>query len=101
MSNRPRPSFVPQDFAGHCKVFPETDRMLLPYQRAWVTDNGKMKLCEKSRQIGLSWTTAYSVIRRKLSQGARLDAWIASRDAIQARLFLADAQRFVAVCNAA
>jgi len=98
---KPRPSFVPQDFAGKCKIFPERDRMLLPYQRWWVTDNARMKLCEKSRQIGLSWTTAYSVIRRKLAKGARLDAWIASRDEIQARLFLEDAKRFVDVFHAA
>jgi hypothetical protein len=69
---KPRPSFVAKDFAGQCKIFPEHDRMLLPYQRRWVTDNARMKLCEKSRQIGLSWTTAYSVIRRKLAKGARL-----------------------------
>jgi phage FluMu gp28-like protein len=96
-----RPSFVPKDFAGNCRVFPATDRMLLPYQRRWVMDRSKMKLCEKSRQIGLSWTTAYSVIRRKLAKGARLDAWIASRDEIQARLFLEDAKRFVEVFHAA
>jgi phage FluMu gp28-like protein len=99
--NPPRPSFVPRDFPGRCKVFPETDRMLLPYQKRWVTDSSRMKLCEKSRQIGLSWTTAYSVVRRKLSKGARLDAWVASRDEIQARLFLEDAKRFVAVFDAA
>ena len=99
--NRPRPSFVPRDFAGKCKVFPESDRMLLPYQKRWVTDNSKMKLCVKSRQIGLTWCTAYGVIRRKLQKGARLDAWIASRDEIQAKLFLEDAKRFVDVFNAA
>jgi phage FluMu gp28-like protein len=99
--NPPRPSFVPRDFAGRCKVFPETDRMLLPYQRRWVLDNSRMKICEKSRQIGLSWTTAYSVVRRKLTKDARLDAWVASRDEIQAKLFLEDAKRFVAVFNEA
>jgi len=99
--NRARPSFVPKDFAGNCRVFPATDVMLLPYQKQWVTDNSKMKLCVKSRQIGLSWCTAYSVIRRKLNKSARLDAWIASRDEIQARLFLEDAKRFVEVFDAA
>jgi len=98
---KPRPSFVPKDFAGNCKIFPERDVMLLPYQKRWVMDNSKMKLCVKSRQVGLSWCTAYSVIRRKLSKGARLDAWIASRDEIQARLFLEDAKRFVEVFHAA
>jgi phage FluMu gp28-like protein len=99
--NPPRPSFVPSDFAGRCKVFPETDRMLLPYQKKWVTDNSRMKICEKSRQIGLSWCTAYGIVRRKLTKGARLDAWVASRDELQAKLFLEDARRFVAVFDAA
>jgi phage FluMu gp28-like protein len=33
--------------------------MLLPFQRKWVTDNSRLKLCVKSRQIGMSWCTAY------------------------------------------
>jgi phage FluMu gp28-like protein len=96
-----RPPFVKHDFQGKCKNFPATDRMLLPYQKKWVTDSSLKKICEKSRQIGLSWTTAYSVVRRKLSKSATLDAWIASRDEIQARLFLEDCSRFVDVFNAA
>jgi len=99
--NRPRPAFVPKDFAGQCKIFPERDVMLLPFQKRWVTDNCRLKLCVKARQIGLSWITAYSLIRRKLSKGARLDAWVSSRDEVQAQLFLEDAKRFVAVFNAA
>src|SRR5215468_206888 len=97
----PRPPFVAKDFAGHCKVFPERDVMLLPFQKRWVTDNSRLKLCVKARQIGLSWITAYSLIRRKLSKDARLDAWVSSRDEVQAQLFLEDAKRFVAVFNAA
>jgi phage FluMu gp28-like protein len=86
-----RPSFVPRDFSGKCKVFPERDVMLLPFQSKWVLDNSQKKLAVKSRQIGLSWTSAYRVVRQKLRQGARLDAWVASRDEVQARLFLEDA----------
>jgi phage FluMu gp28-like protein len=96
-----RPSFVAKDFPGRCKIFPERDVMLLPFQKRWVTDNSRLKLCVKARQIGLSWTTSYSMIRRKLSQGARLDAWVSSRDEVQAQLFLEDAKRFVAVFNTA
>src|SRR5262245_49990384 len=96
-----RPSFVPKRFAGRCKVFPQRDALLLPYQRKWVTDTSRMKLCVKSRQIGLTWSTAYGVIRRKLSKTARLDCWVASRDEIQAKLFLEDAKRFVDVFHAA
>ena len=96
-----RPSFVPQHFAGKCKVFPARDVVLLPFQQKWVTDNSRLKLCEKSRQIGLSWCTAYRLVRSKMSKGARLDAWVSSRDEIQAQLFLADAKKFADILNVA
>ena len=31
---------------------------LLPYQRRWVSDRSPVKVCEKSRRIGLSWAEA-------------------------------------------
>jgi phage FluMu gp28-like protein len=96
-----RPPFVASDFPGRCKVFPERDVMLLPFQQRWVTDNSRLKLAVKARQIGLSWITAYRVVRQKLSKGARLDAWIASRDEVQAQLFLQDAKRFADILNVA
>jgi phage FluMu gp28-like protein len=96
-----RPSFVKHDFAGRCKIFPERDVLLLRYQQQWVTDNSRMKLCEKSRQIGLSWATAFRLVREKVKQGARLDAWVSSRDEIQAQLFLKDAKRFADILNVA
>ena len=96
-----RPPFVAPDFPGHCKIFPERDVILLPFQQRWVTDNSRLKLCVKARQIGLSWCTAYRVVRQKLNKGARLDAWISSRDEVQAQLFLQDAKRFADILNVA
>jgi phage FluMu gp28-like protein len=96
-----RPAFVPRHFAGQCKIFPSTDRMLLEYQRKWITDNSRLKLCVKSRQIGLSWCTAYRLVRQKVREGARLDAWVTSRDEIQAQLFLQDAKRFADILHVA
>lgn len=32
--------------------------VLLPYQQAWLADQAKVKVCEKSRRIGLSWAEA-------------------------------------------
>jgi phage FluMu gp28-like protein len=96
-----RPPFVPRDFAGHCKIFPERDVMLLPFQQRWVNDNSRLKLAVKARQCGWSWATAYRLVRGKLKAGARLDAWVSSRDEISARLFLEDAKKFAAVLNVA
>jgi phage FluMu gp28-like protein len=96
-----RPVFVDRNFSGRCKIFPERNVMLLPFQQRWVTDGSRLKLAVKARQIGLSWTSAYRVVRQKLREGAKLDAWIASRDEVQARLFLQDAKRFADILNVA
>ena len=37
-------------------------RTLLPYQRRWVQDPTPLKVCEKSRRIGLSWAAAYDAV---------------------------------------
>ena len=38
------------------------ERTLLPYQARWVADKAKLKVCEKSRRIGLSWCEAYDAV---------------------------------------
>lgn len=86
-------------FGGRAKNMPARDTLLLPYQAAWVKDTSRLKLCEKSRQIGWTWSTAYAVVSRKSLVDARLDGWISSRDEIQARLFLEDCKAFGAMLN--
>jgi phage FluMu gp28-like protein len=85
---------------GKAKCIP-ADTLLLPYQAAWVKDESRLKIAEKSRQIGWTWATAYGLIRRKARKDARLDAWISSRDDIQARLFLEDCKAFAGLVNLA
>lgn len=72
----------------------------LPYQKRWIEDRSRLKLMEKSRQIGLSWTTAYASVRRQ-AEGAPLDSWVSSRDETQARLFLEDCASFARVLDVA
>lgn len=36
----------------------ETPAALLPYQQAWIEDRSPVKVCEKSRRVGLSWCEA-------------------------------------------
>lgn len=79
---------------GKAKRIPARDTLLLPYQAKWVMDSSRIKAAEKSRQIGFTWATAYGLIRRKAQKDARQDAWISSRDDIQARLFLEDCKAF-------
>ncbi len=84
---------------GNAKVKPK-DTLLLPYQKRWVEDSSRLKLAVKSRQIGWTWATAYGLIRRKSLRTAQLDAWISSRDEIQARLFLEDCKNFAGILDA-
>ena len=81
---------------GRAKVIPGK-AILLPYQADWVNDTSRLKIAEKSRQIGWTWATGYGLTRRKALKTARLDAWISSRDDIQARLFLEDCKSFAKI----
>jgi phage FluMu gp28-like protein len=94
-----RPEWIAPDFAGKCKIFPATKAMLLPSQAKWVKDNSRLKLAEKSRQIGWTWCSGYRLVSVKSLADARLDAWISSRDDIQARLFLEDCKGFAGLLD--
>jgi phage FluMu gp28-like protein len=82
---------VQPKYKGCAKILPnKPNALLLAYQAKWVKDSSRIKLMEKSRQIGISWGTAYAVVERTARQGARNDQWISSRDEIQAKLFIED-----------
>jgi phage FluMu gp28-like protein len=72
---------------------------LLPYQQRWVEDTSRLKIMEKSRQIGMSWTAAYRLVREQAQQATPLDAWVTSRDETQARLFLEDCRKWASVLD--
>lgn len=72
----------------------------LPYQIRWIQDNSRIKIMEKSRQIGLSWATAYRALRNAMHL-PRTHYWICSRDRQQAGLFLKDCQAFAQIFDQA
>jgi phage FluMu gp28-like protein len=76
------------------KIIPPGDRLLLPYQSKWINDHSRLKLAEKSRQIGWTWATACGLVVRKCLRHSRYDAWISSRDELQAKLFVDDCKHF-------
>ena len=87
---------------GRAKCIPkDRDAIFLPFQSAWIKDESRLKLMEKARQIGLSWSTAYGVDERVAAHGARLDEWVSSRDDIQARLFIEDCKLWANIMNMA
>ncbi len=75
--------------------------LFLPYQERWIKDYSRLKIMEKARQIGLSWSTAYAADERTSMAGARWDQWISSRDDLQARLVIEDCKMFAKVLQRA
>lgn len=87
---------------GNSKVIPaNVDGIFLPFQSRWIKDDSRLKLMEKSRQIGLSWASAYAADERTAAQGARFDQWVSSRDDLQARLFIEDCKMWAGIMNLA
>lgn len=86
---------------GRATIRPDDeDRLFLPYQRRWIDDTSRLKLMEKGRQIGISWSSAYTCVERTAPKEARHDQWVSSRDEIQARLFLEDCTKFAKLLDA-
>lgn len=89
-------------FKGRAKIIPaNSDAIFLPFQSRWIKDTSRIKLMEKARQIGISWSTAYGADERAAAQGARHDEWVSSRDDIQARLFIEDCKLWASVMDMA
>ncbi|MDR0740718.1 MAG: terminase family protein [Puniceicoccales bacterium] len=76
-------------------------KFFLPYQKRWINDRSRLKIIEKSRQIGLSLAAAYSLVREHSHNHCRYDAWVSSRDEIQAKLFLEDCKKFSQILHVA
>lgn len=87
---------------GKAKVIPANpDGIFLPFQSKWIKDTSRLKAMEKSRQIGISWSTAYAGAERTAANGARHDQWVSSRDDLQARLFIEDCKMWAGIMNQA
>jgi len=59
----------------------------LPYQRDWIQDSSRLKLCQKGRQIGLSYADSYDSVRKAAVAPGR-DVWVMSRDEAQAKQYI-------------
>lgn len=71
------------------KIEDRTPSALLPYQQRWCADNSPVKLCEKSRRIGLSWGEAADTALLAASSGG-MDAWYIGYNKDMALEFIRD-----------
>lgn len=78
----------PESTAG--MVSRTVQKFFLPYQKKWITDPSRKRIMEKSRQIGISLCAAYDLVCKTSPAGNKYDAWVSSRDEMQAQLFGAD-----------
>lgn len=83
-------------FKGAAKRIPaDADRMLLPFQERWRADRSRLKMAEKSRQIGWTWTDALCSVEQ--AAAGPNDVWISSRDELQAKLYIDDCKYWAGV----
>jgi len=81
---------------GNAKIIPANqDVYFLPFQAAWINDNSRLKLIEKSRQIGITDSTAARITLLTGSINAAYDFWVSSRDDLQAKLFIDDCKKYL------
>lgn len=66
---------------------PETTFYFLNYQREWLADASRLKLCQKGRQVGLSYVDSFDSVRKAAMKPGR-DVWVMSRDEAQARQYI-------------
>lgn len=66
-----------------------TPTALLPYQQAWVADTSPVKVCEKSRRVGLSWAEA-AASALEASRAGGQDTYYIGYNQDMAREFIED-----------
>ena len=71
-------------------------KYFLPYQARWANDPGKLRICEKNRQIGLSYVDSFDSVCKAALKGGR-DVWVMSRDEIQAKEYARYCKRWATV----
>lgn len=65
-----------------------TDGLLLLYQQTWLSSKARVKVCEKSRRVGITWATAADCV---LEAGAGLqDVWYIAYSEDGAKEFIRD-----------
>lgn len=72
----------------------------LPYQEAWLRDESRMKICEKSRRIGWTYVQAYEDAR-DAGRDQGVDVWFSSADMTAAREYIRYVEQWSKLLNLA
>lgn len=89
-------------FPGKAKILPKNPKArFLPCQSKWLNDDARIKLLEKTRQGGFTWTTSYRAVRETGRSRNLLDTWVSSRDESMAALFIGDCRGWAKVLKIA
>jgi phage FluMu gp28-like protein len=70
----------------------------LPYQQRWLADDSRLKIGEKSRRIGWTYTQAYEDVRDAAKEGG-MDVWFTSADLTAAREYIRYVQMWARILN--
>lgn len=79
----------------------DLSKIFLPYQREWLADDSVVKISDKSRQIGLSWTEAFDAAYRASRSENGMDSWIIHLNEDSAREWVGDVAFWAKFLNAA
>ncbi|MGN6229174.1 MAG: terminase large subunit domain-containing protein [Dyella sp.] len=64
------------------------DSYFLPYQQAWLADQSRLKIVEKSRRVGLTYVQSYEDVRDAARREQPLDVWFSSADESAAKEYI-------------
>lgn len=73
-----------------------TETYFMPYQAGWINNPAHLKICEKGRQIGLSYADSYDSVRKAAMKNGK-DVWVMSRDEVQAKQYILYCKRWANV----
>lgn len=76
-------------------------QIFLPFQRRWLADPARVKVAEKSRQIGWSWTEAFDSAQLASVIDGGMDSWIIHLNEDSAREWINDVAFWARFLNAA
>ncbi len=60
----------------------------LPYQAKWIADASRLKICEKSRRIGMTYAQSYEDVIDASRKEKPMDVWFSSADESAAKEYI-------------